>query len=464
MTGVAVSTKPELGQPIGDELPQGTTLCFGQYEIVKYLNSGGFGITYLALDSLGRKVVIKECFPGAMCRRSGQQLSLRTPSYLNDFERVVELFEREARALAQLQHPNIVGVHQIFHDNGTAYMALDFVEGMDLLQVIERTPKKLSPPEVRRITILLLHALAYVHRNGILHRDISPDNILLDKDGSPVLIDFGAARAGATRASRILSRVQTVKDGYSPQEFYLASGSQEVPSDLYSLAATIHHLIAGSPPPNSTLRLAAVAENQPDPYVPLRRRVRGYDANFLNAVDQCLSVFSKDRLKSAAQWLDQIDQARRKQALLRQAEEDRKIEMTITQLVEETRVAIGDDRPTKKVAPSREAELEAERKRKAEREYWAILNEAPEPESEADHEAEPEPVFEAVQPVGTGAAEAPQKPKIVHPDDPVSKRRKRRLSLLVILGLILIGPFWNRIDANLPASDVIAAGIIEAEQ
>lgn len=370
----------------GDELPPGTSLCHGQYTIEKYLNSGGFGVTYLTRDSLERKVVIKECFPNAMCCRSGDMVRLRSRSYENDFERVVELFEKEARALAQLQHPNIVGVHQIFKDNGTAYMALDYVDGLDLLDVLAETPERLTPDVVSSLLEKLLEALIYVHENGILHRDISPDNILLDASGEPVLIDFGAARESATRASRILSRVHTVKDGYSPQEFYFAGSEQKPSSDLYALAATFHHLIAGAPPPNSNNRLGAVAENRPDPYVPLLGRYEAFDRHVLATVDQCLSLFSKDRLETAAVWRDELDEERRNAARQARANDDHAIEMRIAELVAQNRLLLEEaqcEAETEVEEP--EQELKEDPKLEAEREYWAILNENP-----ADWDAEDE--------------------------------------------------------------------------
>ncbi|MBS0123687.1 serine/threonine-protein kinase [Thetidibacter halocola] len=330
---------PDPPQSLREELPCGTELCHGQYRIEKYLNSGGFGITYLALDSLGRKVVIKECFPGAMCFRTEESVRIRSRSHQTDFERVLALFEKEAHALAHIQHPNVVGVHQIFKDNGTAYMALDYIEGLDLLDVIELTPERLDPQRTVRLLRELLEALSHVHANGILHRDISPDNILLDNADVPVLIDFGAAREGAARASRILSRIHTVKDGYSPQEFYLAGSKQGPSSDLYALAATFHHIIAGSPPPNSNLRLAAVAEKKSDPLKPLADAFLDYDPLMLETVDRCLSLFPKDRIDSATAWLDRLDGRggpRRKAA----PPADGQIDLRIAELVEQNILAI----------------------------------------------------------------------------------------------------------------------------
>lgn len=364
----------------GDELPPGTLLCHGQYTIEKYLNSGGFGVTYLTRDSLERKVVIKECFPNAMCCRSGEFVRLRSRSFVTDFEHVVELFEKEARALAQLAHSNIVGVHQIFKDNGTAYMALDYVEGFDLLHIHATRPDLLGAPDIKHLLRKLLEALIYVHENGILHRDISPDNVLLDHSGEPVLIDFGAAREDASRASRVLSRVHTVKDGYSPQEFYFAGSPQSPSSDLYALAATFYHLITGAPPTNSNTRLAAVAENSPDPYVPLLGRFADYDSFFLASIDKCLSLFAKDRLESAAMWRDEIDETRRDAARQAKASSDTQVEIRIAELVSQNRLAMAEEAQRATEVPvEKEPEPEPveDPKLAAEREYWAILNEDP---------------------------------------------------------------------------------------
>ena len=324
-------------ESFGDELSPGTDLCGQQYRIESYLNSGGFGITYLARDSLGRKVVIKECFPGAICCRTMQTVRLRSKGSEPEFDRILELFEKESRALSELQHPYIVGVHQIFKDNGTAYMALDFVDGRDLLQVIESEPGRLGPEEIKTLLIKVLSAVAYMHDHDILHRDISPDNILLEDDNSPVLIDFGAARVSATRVSRVLSQVLTVKDGYSPQEFYLAGSEQAYSSDLYALAATFYHLVSGKAPPSSQVRLAAAAKNLKDPLEPLTAATtKGYDRFFLSAINRCLSIFPSERLQNAREWRDLIDTERRKRRLLEQARNDREMEMRVAQLVQDS--------------------------------------------------------------------------------------------------------------------------------
>ncbi len=290
-----------------DELKPGTKLMHGQYTIDRFLNAGGFGITYLAKDSLDRKVVIKECFPGAFCRRSRYVVQARSRAHQNELKSIVRLFVQEARSLAKLDHPNIVGVHQVFEDNETAYMALDFVEGRDLLDTIEDPNHGLTPPQIKNILKEVLGAVGFIHDQGILHRDISPDNILINEQFHPVLIDFGAAREEATKQSRVLSALRVVKDGYSPQEFYIAGSEQSPSSDLYALAASFHHLIAKDVPPNSQARLAAIASGDSDPYEPLIGRFPEYDSDFLAAIDKALAVLPKDRLQSAQDWINMMD-------------------------------------------------------------------------------------------------------------------------------------------------------------
>ncbi|MCV3273118.1 serine/threonine protein kinase [Roseobacter sinensis] len=317
-----------------EALAPGSQLLSGQYEIVRYLSSGGFGITYLAKDSLNRTVVIKECFPEAFCSRIKKTVRARTRNYVNDFKSIVALFIREAHALSRLNHKSVVGVHQVFEDNETAYMALDFVDGKDLLEIIESGSPAMSPKQVRRLTLSLLDAIAHVHSQDLLHRDISPDNILVDKSGHPVLIDFGAAREEASRKSRVLSAVLVVKDGYSPQEFYVA-GSQQYPcSDLYALAASLSHLISGEAPPNSQARLAALASSQPDLYKPLRGRFPAYDDAFLAAIDKAMSIVPADRVQSAEDWVLMIDHARRAEVARERARDDDAINLTVSNLIQ----------------------------------------------------------------------------------------------------------------------------------
>lgn len=347
-------------------LKAGDTLLHGQYTIDGYLSAGGFGVTYLARDSLQRVVVIKECFPNSMCCRSEGRVRARSSSQEDEFKAVVRNFGQEALRMSKLEHPNIVGVHQVFEDNNTAYMALDFVEGRDLLEIVEEDREKLPPAEVKRILLTLLDAIRYIHSQDVLHRDIAPDNILLDKTGKPVLIDFGAAREVATRASRALSAKHIVKDGYSPQEFYLSNGVQTASSDLYSLAATFYHLITGVAPPNSQIRLAALAAEELDPYVPISPLTPGYDHFFLGALEKALAVFPKHRTQSAEEWIEEIDREKRQKAMALRARKDKEIELSIRQLTIECNEALlsGDD-DEEPDHPAARARAEKKRKKDA---------------------------------------------------------------------------------------------------
>jgi hypothetical protein len=291
------------GETFADELKPGTQLLLGQFTIESFLNAGGFGITYLARDSLDRRVVVKECFPASFCRRTGTAVGPRTRQREEEYRSIVKLFLQEAYTLSRLDHPNIVKVHQVFEDNDTAYMAMDYVDGPDLLETVEGTAPRLAPDQTISILGQMLEALAYVHAQGVLHRDISPDNILMDRaTGRPVLIDFGASRKEITRKSRALSGLRVVKDGYSPQEFYIAGSTQSPCSDLYALAASFCHLISGETPKTSQDRLSSIANRQGDPQVPLAGRIKDYPQAFLKALDKAMSIFPRDRFQSVADW------------------------------------------------------------------------------------------------------------------------------------------------------------------
>ncbi|MGB7269552.1 MAG: serine/threonine-protein kinase [Albidovulum sp.] len=302
----------ELAQAAGqedqvDELQPGTTLLHGQYTITRFLNNGGFGITYLAKDSLDREVVIKECFADAFCRRTKTIVSARSRAHQGELKSIIKHFIQEARSLSKLVHPNIVGVHQVFEDNDTAYMAIDYVDGKDLLDLLEDPSVTFTPTQIVDITRKMLAAVGFVHDHGLLHRDISPDNILVNQAGEPILIDFGAAREHISASDRKHTALRVVKDGYSPQEFYIAGSEQGPWSDLYALAASLYHLIKGEAPINGQQRLAALAEQRGDPYQPLTGNFKGYPAGFLEAIDKAMITQPTLRLQSAAAWIEMLD-------------------------------------------------------------------------------------------------------------------------------------------------------------
>ncbi|WP_422047918.1 serine/threonine protein kinase [Shimia sp.] len=288
-------------------LASGTELLRGQYKIIRPLGQGGFGLTYLAHDSLNRTVVIKECFPSQICGRNGifvQPFEAQDAPY---FSAILEQFQEEALRLAELDHPGIVGVHQTFAENGTAYTAMDFVEGVDLLDLVERAPGRLTRSTIDSVLRQVLDALRYLHDRGILHRDIAPDNLILSETGQVTLIDFGAAYASSEHDDGQKRRMLAVKDGYSPPEFYSAEGSQGSYSDIYSLGALCHLMFVGDPPPDAQARVEMTEADQGDPYAALETTNSDLDIRLLIATDRALTLDAKERLRSADDWIRVMD-------------------------------------------------------------------------------------------------------------------------------------------------------------
>lgn len=345
-----------------DCLLSGTQMMNGQYTISRYLSSGGFGITYLAKDSLNRDVVIKECYAETFCTRRGLDVVTRTPGHASEFDAFRESFMREAHSIAKLDHPNIVGVHHVFEANNTAYMALDLVKGRDLLDILEDPLSKPEPRVIRELLIKLLDAIDLVHAQDMLHRDISPDNILLTDENEPVLIDFGNAREEVSKKSRAMSALLVVKDGYSPQEFYIAGSRQLECSDLYALAATFYHVITGEAPPNSQVRLLAKGRSEPDPYQPLNGRIIGYSPIFLETIDKAMELFPTDRIQSAKEWMARIDTRKRREIAIAKAKTDEGIEKTVHELLQNAlSEAQQQAAPSRPAAPAKKPRLPSAR-------------------------------------------------------------------------------------------------------
>ncbi|MEJ6388067.1 protein kinase domain-containing protein [Gymnodinialimonas ulvae] len=287
------------------ELPPGWTLLGGQYEIKRLIASGGFGITYLASDTLGRDVAVKECFPLGLAQRQAatHTVSATSAGTSEHFETARAQFLREARMLASLRHPNVVHVQTLFEENGTAYMAMDFIHGRDLQEEMVASGTALAPHRVLDLARDLLGALTYIHDQSVLHRDIKPQNIRIDRFGMPMLIDFGAARAETQARSRMAGTFRVVTDGYSPHEFYVSGAQQGPHSDLYALAATLHHVITGAAPVAADERASAIATGQPDPYRPIAGAYPEQDGRLLHLIDRALLMTPDERPKTADEWL-----------------------------------------------------------------------------------------------------------------------------------------------------------------
>ena len=278
-------------------LKNGTELV-GDYRIERVLGAGGFGITYLAEeDALDRKVTIKEYFPSDFAARtSTSDAAPRSQDCASDYRWGLDRFIEEAQTLARFSHPNIVRVYRYFKANNTAYMVLHFEEGQSLkawLKGLGRAPRQ---KELDAIVAPLLDALELIHKQDFLHRDIAPDNIIIRKDGSPVLIDFGSARGEILAHSKTVSAL--VKPGYSPYEQYAETSRQQGPwTDIYALAATLYHAVTGKRPLDSPSRMVK------DELVAARdAALSSYRVGFLKAIDHALTLQIEGRPQSIAAW------------------------------------------------------------------------------------------------------------------------------------------------------------------
>lgn len=287
---------------LDDVLQPGTSLSHGQYRIATYLRAGGFGITYLARNSFNRDVVVKECFVPAFCSRVQTVVRPRSEMCKAQMQKAIWTFLDEGQVLTQLSHPNIVRVRHVFQENDTAYMALEYIRGHDLLDMIEDNAKTLSPIQIASMASKLISALAHVHDRNWLHCDISPDNVCIRPDGEPVLIDFGSARKLVAGIGERQGGLSLVKDGYSPAEQYEANAVLTPRSDIYALGATLYQAITRKAPVASQLRLADVLDGKPDPMQPLANSLQGYPRGFLASIDKALALRSEDRHASAQDW------------------------------------------------------------------------------------------------------------------------------------------------------------------
>lgn len=275
-----------------------------RYLVGRVLGFGGFGVTYIGFDLVLRVTVgIKEYLPGEFATRVPNQaaVTIYTGEKEEQFLAGKHKFIEEARKLAKFQKvPGIVGIYDSFEENNTAYIIMEYLKGRTLKERLDRD-KKLNLDEAVRITREILTALDVVHQDGIIHRDIAPDNIYLTERNEVKLLDFGAARFATSKHTRSLSIM--VKPGYSPEEQYQSHGNQGPWTDVYAVAATCYRMITGELPEDSMER-GIKDELRP----PSKKGVKIPKA-METAIMNALQVKPEDRTQSAHEFLEELSAA-----------------------------------------------------------------------------------------------------------------------------------------------------------
>ncbi len=278
-------------------LPPGTVLI-DEYEIISVLGAGGFGITYLAKHlNLDTRYAVKEYYPRSWSDRDNTGfVSAKSSHDESQFEWGLRRFLEEAQRIAKFSHHNIVRVDRYFPANGTAYMVLSYEEGMTLKEWQEGLREPPTQDELDLIVEPLLSALETLHANGVFHRDLSPDNIFLRRDGSPVLLDFGASREEIGRQSQLITAI--IKPGYSPLEQYDTRATRQGAwSDIYAFGAVLYRAITGFSPPEAPSRFTQ------DEYEPLETVAKGtYRPAFMQAIDWAMRLLPEARPNTIDEW------------------------------------------------------------------------------------------------------------------------------------------------------------------
>lgn len=277
-------------------LANNTYLQQGKYRILDLLGQGGFGITYLAEQvNLNRPVAIKEFFIAEYCQRGGESTFVETITGYSS--QIVEVYKakfiKEAKIISKLDHPNIVRIHDIFEENNTAYIVMEYLKGGNLLDRIPENGMK----EEHALDIIrqVCDALKYIHTQDILHLDIKPKNILFRDSETAVLIDFGISKHySKTDSGETSSTPAGVSDGYAPLEQYDAVGLKlfSPATDIYSLGATLFHMLTGSRPPSAAQILNNGVPQLPD----------NVSSQVINVVNKALAYSVKQRIKDVKEF------------------------------------------------------------------------------------------------------------------------------------------------------------------
>ena len=274
-------------------LPMGTILA-GKYLVGRVLGQGGFGITYVGWDiALERKVAIKEYYPSGQVSRNPGSRGLTWYTSVQSQQAKqngTQMFLKEARKMSKVDDiPNVVRVRDLFQENETAYIVMDFVEGETLKARLEKTGP-LPWKQAKGIFLPAIQAMEQVHQAGLVHRDISPDNLMLTPDGKVKILDLGAAKDLSVNNGA--SSMQVAKGGFSPFEQYTQRGSSGPWTDVYAMAATVYYTLTGKLPPVATDRVVEDTISWEEP------GLKALSAQALEALQKAMVISAKNRMQS----------------------------------------------------------------------------------------------------------------------------------------------------------------------
>ncbi len=297
---------PQCGQNLtaarqADRFLEPGTVLSGKYIVGYPLGAGGFGNTYIGWDNiLCRKVAVKEFYPEQYCARGrdGRTIAVTDPKLEPRFHRGLREFLEEARRVAALHEvQGVVEISDFFEENGTGYIVMEYLEGMDIKTILDKSGSKRDYEWSRRAILAVLYTLKEVHKRGVIHRDIAPDNIFVTKEGIIKLIDFGAAKyASAENTSDIM-----LKAGYAPIEQYGRKMEQGPYTDLYAAAALFYRMLTGQKP------IPANERKKQDGLIPPSEMGILIPEQAELAIMVCLNIMPQYRLQSAEDFMEALD-------------------------------------------------------------------------------------------------------------------------------------------------------------
>ena len=277
------------------------TVLGGKFLVGCPLGDGGFGNTYIGWDNLlFRKIAIKEFYPEQYCIRGqdGRTVTVTDEKMRTRFTKERQEFLEEARRVAALHEvQGVVEISNFFEENDTGYIVMEYLEGMDIKTILQKSGDKKDYEWSRRVILAVLYTLKEVHKRGVIHRDIAPDNIFVTKEGIIKLIDFGAAKyASAENTTEIM-----LKMGYAPIEQYSRKIKQGPYTDLYAVAALFYRMLTGQKPISANERVeqdGLILPSQMGVLLPEQAEL---------AIMVCLNVMPQYRLQSADEFMEALD-------------------------------------------------------------------------------------------------------------------------------------------------------------